>query len=109
MIEVRRGGPEPAWSVTGTVHLSTGRRAVYYPNYLGGVAMSAPQTPQQPGRPATPPPPQPQQPAPAQPGPAPQAPSPSAPTPAAPRQSIATEMIDGFNELADALERDAAQ
>jgi hypothetical protein len=87
MIEACRGGREPAWSVVGTAHLNTGRRIVYYPHYLGEVAMSAPQTPQQPGRPATPPPPQPQQPVPAQPGqPAPQAPPPSAPTPAAPRQ-----------------------
>jgi hypothetical protein len=86
MIEVSRGGREPAWSVTGTAHLSTGRRTVYYPSYFGELTMSAPQPPQQPGRPATPPPPQPQQPAPAQPGPAPQAPPPSAPTPAAPRQ-----------------------
>jgi hypothetical protein len=103
VIEVCRGGREPAWSVTGTAHLNTGRRTVYYPNYLGEVAMSAPQPPQQPGRPAPPPPQQPQQPAPAQ--PAPQAPPP--PTPAAPRQSIATEMIDGFNELADQLEADS--
>jgi hypothetical protein len=87
VIEVSRVGREPAWSVTGTAHLNTGRRTVYYPNYLGEVAVSAPQTPQQPGRPATPPPPQPQQPTPAQPGqPAPQAPPPSAPTPAVPRQ-----------------------